>query len=93
MGGDIICRHLTPTGDSEDEYVSAEEGDIGYAGPVTRRKARSYSMWMLPPKPIGYYWYILMMRHPFIQSLWSPKKHRVNKFVAICREFWNKLCQ
>ena len=33
--------YISPTAeDSEDEYVSAEEGDIGYYGPVTRSKAR-----------------------------------------------------
>ena len=39
---------------SKDEYVSAEEEDIGYSRPVTEALIGNHSMWQLPPKPTGY---------------------------------------
>ena len=88
--GTLPADISSPAESSEDEYVSAEEEDIGYSGSVTRSTARKLQHVEAPSKANR-----LLMAHfgpePVVPS--QPQKYIITKFVVFCREFWNKLSQ
>ena len=82
--------------DSEDDYVSAEEEVVDHSGTVTRSKAKKLQQMEATSKASG-----LLMAHFGDETFSNPELmvtshtqiYIVAKFIATCREFWNKLSQ